>query len=149
MYHRTCPHAPPTPDIFHAMTSSIHPSSTAPAEFFVACLCAAWCDTCREYRAGFEALAAHFPEAEFRWVDIEDEADRLGDIDVENFPTLLIQRDERVLFLGVMLPQHGLLKRLLETLFAQSVEESRRYALATSERQAWQQHGGVRRRLAA
>ena len=37
--------------------------STTQPEFLVACLCAAWCGTCRDYRAGFEALAARFPEA--------------------------------------------------------------------------------------
>ena len=57
----------------------------------VACLCAAWCGTCREYRATFEALSGGFAgEADFAWVDVEDEADALGDLDIENFPTLLI-----------------------------------------------------------
>jgi hypothetical protein len=40
-------------------------------EYLVACLCAAWCDTCVAYRPGFLALAERFPRAEFRWVDIE------------------------------------------------------------------------------
>lgn len=132
---------------YRSAVSAMIDSSPAP-DFFVACLCAAWCDTCREYRAGFEALAAQFPQAEFRWVDIEDEADRLGDeIDVENFPTLLIQRDDQVLFFGVMLPQHGLLKRLLESFATQSPDESRRYAAATPERAAWQRHAALRTRF--
>ncbi len=125
---------------------------TTPAptsEFFVACLCAAWCDTCREYRPGFEALAPLFPAAEFRWIDIEDEADFIGEIDVENFPTVLIQRGDLVLFFGVLLPQPGLLKRLLETLLEQTAEESTRYARATPERAGWQEHRTVRKNLPA
>jgi len=59
-------------------------------EFLVACLCAAWCDTCVAYREGFLAMAQRFPRAEFRWVDIEDEAEAVEDIEVENFPTILV-----------------------------------------------------------
>jgi len=117
-------------------------------EFFVACLCAQWCGTCRDYRAGFEALAAECPAMGFKWVDVEDEADRIGDIDVENFPTLLIQRGEAVLFFGTLLPDHSMLRRLLQTFAAQSQEESQRYASATAERRDWQQHN-LRRFLGA
>jgi hypothetical protein len=87
-------------------------------EFLVACLCAAWCDTCVAYRPGFVAMAERFPRAEFRWVDIEDDAEALEDIDVENFPTILVRRGDETLFHGVMLPHHEHLKRLLEKLIA-------------------------------
>ena len=107
-------------------------------EFLVACLCAEWCGTCREYRPGFEAMAADFPNTEFRWFDIEEEGDLLVDFDVENFPTLLIQRNDDVLFYGIMLPQHHHLRRLLETFQDQTPEESSAYAQKTPERQAWQ-----------
>jgi thioredoxin 1 len=85
-------------------------------EYLVACLCAEWCDTCVAYRPGFLAMAERFPRAEFRWVDIEDDAEAVEDIDVENFPTLLIRRGEETLFHGVMLPHHEHLQRLLEKL---------------------------------
>lgn len=114
------------------------PSPGHEAEFFIACLCAEWCGTCREYQAGFMALQATFPDALVRWVDIEDEADALGDIDVENFPTVLIQRGKSVLFFGTMLPDHSLLRRLIETLMAQTADESAAYAVATPERRGWQ-----------
>lgn len=116
-------------------------------EFLVACLCAEWCGSCREYRPGFEALAQRFPGVGLRWVDVEDEADVVDDIDVENFPTLVIQRGELVLFCGPMLPQLHLLERLIETFMAQSAEESRRYALGNPERAAWQSVANVRSRL--
>lgn len=109
-----------------------------PQEFFVACLCAEWCGTCRDYRDGFNALREQFPDVAFRWVDVEDESDLINDPDVENFPTLLIQRGNAVLFYGVMLPQHGLLKRLIETYRDQTPDESAAYAHANGERQAWQ-----------
>src|SRR5712672_1126475 len=46
----------------------------------VSCLCAEWCDTCLEYRRGFFELAKKFPAAQFRWIDIEDQADEVGEI---------------------------------------------------------------------
>jgi thioredoxin 1 len=87
-------------------------------EYLVACLCAEWCDTCVAYRPGFLAMAERFPRAEFRWVDIEDDAEAVEDIDVENFPTILIRRGEETLFHGVMLPHHEHLQRLLEKLIS-------------------------------
>ena len=117
------------------------PKPTDPGrEFLVACLCAEWCGTCREYRDGFFTLAQSFPQMGFTWIDVEDHAEQAGDIDVENFPTLLIERGDVVLFLGTMLPEHRLLRRLLETFLAQTAEESRHYATATAERRAWQQY---------
>jgi len=86
-------------------------------EFAVRCLCAAWCDTCVAYREGFLALAERFPQAEFRWVDIEEDPDAP---DVENFPTIEVKRGERQLFYGVMLPHHEHLRRLLEELVEKS-----------------------------
>lgn len=109
-----------------------------PPEFKVICLCAEWCGTCREYRVAFDALAGVVHGAQFRWLDIENEAEALGDLDVENFPTLFIARGGSVLFYGTMLPHISHLERLLETYMGQTPEESRAYALSVPERQAWQ-----------
>ncbi|MDD2991524.1 MAG: thioredoxin domain-containing protein [Zoogloea sp.] len=118
------------------------------SEFLVACLCAAWCGTCRDYRAGFEAMAARFPQARFLWLDIEDDADLLDDYDVENFPTLLIQRHDSVLFFGTLLPHHDILRRTLENFHAQTPEESRYHTESDPERQRWQTERNLRRALA-
>ena len=85
-------------------------------EFSVFCLCAEWCDICVAYRPGFLALAARFPQAEFRWIDIEDQADAVGDLEVENFPTIRVTRGGTQLFYGVVPLQHEHLRRLLEEL---------------------------------
>src|SRR3546814_12334235 len=70
----------------------------------VACYCAQWCDTCREYQTSFQTLAAQWPQHTFVWIDIEDSPDLLGDEDVENFPTISIQGTDRTSFFGTMLP---------------------------------------------
>ena len=79
----------------------------------VVCLCAAWCGTCREYEAVFDALKAALPAHRYRWIDIEDEADFIGDVDIETFPTLLIAHEGRVLFAGPVLPRLGDAQRLV------------------------------------
>lgn len=52
-----------------------------------------------------------------------------------------------VLFCGTMLPQHRLLERLLETLIAQTPDESAAYARGNAERLAWQGIADIRSRL--
>ncbi len=86
------------------------------AEIQVACLCAQWCHICVEYRSGFLALAPCFPRARFRWLDVEEQADELGELEVENFPTIRVTRGEALLFHGPMEPHHAHLRRLLESL---------------------------------
>jgi thioredoxin 1 len=71
----------------------------------VVCLCAAWCGTCGAYAETFAELRAALPGHRYRWVDIEDEADLVGDIDVETFPTLLVAHEGQVLFAGPVLPR--------------------------------------------
>lgn len=86
---------------------------TTPPTLTIACLCANWCGTCREYGAVFDALTAALPAHRFHWVDIEDEADLAGDVDVETFPTLLIAQGTQVLFAGPVLPKEADSLRLI------------------------------------
>mgnify|MGYP000069423896 FL=1 len=48
-----------------------------------------------------------------RWVDIEDEADLVGDVEVETFPMLVIADAHAVRFAGPLTPQPDILRRLL------------------------------------
>ena len=61
-------------------------------------------------------LAKEFPQARFRWLDLEDDAEEVGDREVENFPTILVERDGAELFYGPLLPHHEHLRRLLQSL---------------------------------
>ncbi len=106
--------------------------------FLVVCLCAEWCGTCREYRDGFEKLTDQFEGVRFLWLDIEDQADSLGNLDVENFPTILVRRGDWILFFGTLPPQISHLRRLVETFVEQTPEESRIYANSSLERSGWQ-----------
>ena len=86
------------------------------AAYLVACFCAAWCDTCQEYRPKLAALSEALPQHAFYWIDIEDQPELLGDEDIENFPTLLVQIEGRTVFFGPMLPHIAHLERLLASL---------------------------------
>ena len=77
------------------------------------CLCAAWCGTCRDYQAQLRAWAAEQPNWRVHWVDIEDEAERLGELEIETFPTLLIAVDGQARFLGPVLPTQAALQTLV------------------------------------
>jgi thiol-disulfide isomerase/thioredoxin len=79
----------------------------------VACLCAEWCGTCRDYRESFDQLADAHPDICFAWIDIENQADRFDDLDVENFPTILIEDAVTTRFFGTVLPQTSIVARML------------------------------------
>jgi thioredoxin 1 len=115
--------------------------------WLVACLCAAWCGTCASYRAAFDALAARHPDKVFVWIDIEDQADVVGDLDVENFPTLLIQRRDVVAFFGTMLPDPALADRLIHAQAALPDNELARLAQSNEERRSWQRECNLRELL--
>ena len=87
---------------------------------WVVCLCADWCGVCRDYRAVFEQVsctaASGGSATRFAWVDVEDHADLVGDLDVETFPTVLIANASGVRFLGPVTPQANVLLRLLESI---------------------------------
>jgi thioredoxin 1 len=88
----------------------------------IACLCAAWCRTCDGYRPTLAAATASFvaagQAAPPRWIDIEDEAELVGDLDIETFPTLLLADERGVLFAGALTPQPEMLRRLVATALA-------------------------------
>ncbi|MBV8635392.1 MAG: thioredoxin family protein [Burkholderiaceae bacterium] len=112
-----------------------------------ACLCAAWCDTCTSYRAKFDELASMHPERRFVWIDIEDQADLIGDFDIENFPTLLIQQNGVVSFFGTTLPDMKLADRLLRAQIEKGEAELRREAASSEERRHWQSERNLASRL--
>ncbi|MCA1860440.1 thioredoxin family protein [Janthinobacterium sp. HSC-3S05] len=124
-------------------------TALAGTRWTVACLCALWCGTCGSYRATFEELAARHPDTVFVWIDIEDQADVVGDLDIDNFPTLLIQHEDNVAFFGTVLPDGSLAHRMVQAQQALSAEELAALASSTQERRDWQRDCNLRHMLAA
>lgn len=91
---------------------------TASTSLLVVCLCAEWCGVCRDYRSSFAQvkaiIQAEHPQAQFVWLDIEDDADLLHPLDdVDDFPTLLIAVAGAPRFFGPLTPQPQTLERLV------------------------------------
>jgi len=94
-------------------TPSPSDATGAQDRFLVACLCAEWCTSCRAYRAVFDQAADQHPDVRFVWIDVEDSAALVDQVDVENFPTVLIGKGEHPRFFGVITPQSEVLLRLI------------------------------------
>jgi hypothetical protein len=109
-----------------------------PETLHVACLCAAWCRTCDAYAAVFEqamaALRRQHPALRAHWIDIEDEAELLGDLDIETFPTLVVVAGAQLRFAGTLTPQPETLQRVLRAAL-----EGPALAAPASEMQAFAQ----------
>ncbi len=112
--------------------------------WIVACFCAHWCGACRSWRPAFEKLAAKYPDIVFLWIDIEDHAELLDDLDVENFPSLLIQYGDIVNFFGCVHPDAHLAERLLKSQLETALPEMKRLASSNEEHACWQKDVNLR-----
>jgi thiol-disulfide isomerase/thioredoxin len=130
------------PDNYQSVLDSLTDNT-----WIVACLCAEWCGTCRGYRKGFEEMAERHPEKRFFWIDVEDQADLLGDLDAENFPTMLLQYGDTVTYFAPVLPDHRQVDRLLAAQIEQGIESLRKQSSSSEERITWQKNCNLRRLL--
>jgi thioredoxin reductase (NADPH) len=87
----------------------------------VIALCAAWCNTCTEFREAFERIAVERGDALFVWLDIEDDCEICGDIEVENFPTLAVFRGDVAVYFGVSIPKEATVSRLIDELASRTL----------------------------
>jgi hypothetical protein len=62
----------------------------------------------------FAQLKAEFPQLAFEWIDVEDQADLVDPIEVENFPTLLIAHGGQARFFGTITPHVETIRRLIQ-----------------------------------
>ncbi len=100
-----------------ALSAPVLQPPALPAPLLVVCLCAEWCTVCCEYRERFEqvrlALQQDVPQAQFLWIDVEDEAELLQPLDVDDFPTVLIAVNGQPRFFGAVTTQVEKLVRLV------------------------------------
>lgn len=134
-------------DLNTTSPAALHQSLTQ-HRVVVACLCAAWCDVCNSYLPKFKALSDQHPEVLFLWIDIEDQASLVGDLDIDNFPTLLIQHQEVVSFFGTMQPDTLQLKRIILSQLEQKAEQLQTLANSGELQRSWQSDANLRQRMA-
>ena len=110
----------------------------------VVCFCAEWCGSCRNWFDAFKALSKKYPDVTFIWIDIEDHADLLDVLDIENFPSLLIQYGDIVNFFGPIHPDAKIADRLLVKY--QAYSQAERLKLASSQEMIqWQKIANIKR----
>lgn len=119
-------------------------ASLTEKSWIVACFCAHWCGACREWRPSFESLAKKYPDIIFLWIDIEDHAELLGETDIENFPSLLIQYGNTVNFFGCIHPEAGVVERLLKSQLDMGPDEIKQLANSNEERICWQKEANLK-----
>lgn len=89
--------------------------------------CANWCGVCRDFKAPLQELARRHSEHRFVWIDVEDTQEWDDEIDIENFPTVLVVgNDSSQYFQGPIEPHIKALGKLLDAL----QENSKPIALA-------------------
>jgi len=81
--------------------------------WIVACLCADWCGSCREYRAGFESFRPLEGAVRLAWIDIEDDDHIPEDLDLASLPTLVVGNGREVVFAGPVIPRVEVLQGLV------------------------------------
>jgi hypothetical protein len=88
----------------------------------ILCLCAAWCHLCDAYAPVFDAalqrLRHDWPALTGHWIDIEEQAELVGELDIETFPTLVLLCGAQVLFHGPLTPQAEVLERVVRAALA-------------------------------
>lgn len=103
----------------HPSAPDIHPPEPGS---WVICLCADWCGLCRDYQGVFAQMAARYPKSRFAWLDIEDQADLVGDLEVDTFPTVLLADAQGTRFFGPLTPHAETLSRLLDSMERSSLQ---------------------------
>ena len=78
--------------------------------------------------------------ARLMWVDIEDEAELVGSLEVENFPTLLMAQGDEIRFFGPVLPHRQTLEQMIQKAIKGLLMTTQDPALADLARRCAQRH---------
>ena len=113
-------------------------------DWAVVCLCAEWCGTCRGYSKHFEEFAQRHGDKTVAWLDIEDNSELLGDLDIENFPTILVQYKDIVVYFATVLPDIRQLDRLLASFVREDEAFLTKQAQSSEERKQWQTEANLK-----
>jgi thioredoxin 1 len=90
---------------------------------------AAWCGPCRSFAPTYEKVAEQYPEIVFAKVDTEAEQGLASSFNIMSIPTLMVIRENVVLFSQASaLPEHTL-RELVEKVRDLDMQEVRRQIL--------------------
>jgi len=70
---------------------------------------AEWCGPCRQFAPIFEKVANEYPDIVFGKINTEEEQELAGHFQIQSIPTVMIMREQIVVFAQPgMLPEEGL-----------------------------------------
>jgi len=70
---------------------------------------AEWCGPCRQFAPIFEKVASEYPDIVFGKINTEEEQELAGHFQIQSIPTVMIMREQIVVFAQPgMLPEEGL-----------------------------------------
>ncbi|HEY2862506.1 MAG TPA: thioredoxin [Casimicrobiaceae bacterium] len=94
---------------------------------------APWCAPCRAFAPVFAAAAAKYPDARFAKVNTEDQQDLAGHFNIRSIPTLMIFRDNVIVFAEAGALPASALDQVLSSARALDMEAVRREMAAQAE----------------
>ncbi len=102
---------------------------------------AAWCGPCRAFAPTFEKAAAAHPEIVFGKIDTEAQQELAGSFQIRSIPTLMIMRDQVLLFSQPGALPAAALEDLITQVKALDMEKVRAEIAAQQEKQEKQSAG--------
>jgi thioredoxin 1 len=97
---------------------------------------AAWCGPCRAFAPTFEKAAAAHPDITFGKIDTEAQQELAGSFQIRSIPTLMIMRDQVLLFSQPGALPAAALEDLITQVKALDMEKVRAEIAAQQEKQA-------------
>ncbi len=95
----------------------------ASSPLHVACRCDAWCRLSEGdapvFGQALQPLRTQHPGLRVHWIDIADEIEMLGDLNVETFLIIVVADDRQIRLTGPLTPQPETLRRGLRAALAE------------------------------
>jgi len=100
---------------------------------------APWCGPCRSFAPTFEQTASEYPAITFTKVNTEDQQELAGQFDIRSIPTLMVFREQILLYAQPGALPKSQLEQLITQVKALNMDDVRREIAAQNPQDAQQQ----------